>query len=309
VSNNKVLVTGCNGLLGATVSYLVADDYAVVASGRTMPVSRESVNVRDMDITEAGQVELVVQQVRPDVIFHCAAETRVDYCERHPEIAEIVNAEGTKNVALAAEACGAMIIYISSDSVFDGCSGDYKETDSTNPANVYSKTKVQGEQFVRGICARHLVVRTNMFGWNMKPKQSLSEWVLSQLRAGKRISGFTDVSFGPLIVNDLTELLLTMYRKGLQGTYHVAAGDSISKFEFAREIAASFGLNADLVDSATLESSELLAPRPKKTYLNTKKIEKDLARPMPTVRQGIARFYELEQSGYVEDLKSLFKGG
>jgi len=301
----KVLITGGNGLLGSNMVFHASDRYRVVASSLNNPVSSKAVETVQMDITDAAQVDQVVQHVRPDVIFHCAAETRVDYCEKHPDHAHNVNAQGTRNVARVAAAVGATIVYISSDSVFGGERGGYEESDPLNPLNVYSKTKVAGERFVQQTCTRCLIVRSNIYGWNMKPKESLAEWALHCLRREECLSGFCDVIFAPLLVNDLAEILFDMVEKKLQGLYHVGSSDHISKYEFICSIARIFGLDSNLVSVSQLEGAHLEAPRPKSTYLNVFAVERDLGRSMPTVDQGLRQFYELEQSGYVAALRSL----
>jgi dTDP-4-dehydrorhamnose reductase len=303
----KILVTGSNGLLGSNLVYHAADRYEVVASSLTQPVSCKPVGKISLDITDVDLVTRVVKQLHPEIIFHCAAETGVDFCEENPGQAEVVNIIGTQNVVRAAENIDALVVYISSDSAFDGERGGYAETDEPNPVNIYSKTKVEGEHIVTTACLRHLLVRTNVFGWNMLTKLSLSEWILTNLRNGKAIKGFQDVIFGPLIVNDLAEILFDMCEDELYGLYHVGTTDHVSKYEFAVSIADIFGLDSSLILPSKLASMPFKAPRPKVTYLNVNLVEKAMGRAMPTVAEELRRFYMLEQSGYVEELKSAVK--
>lgn len=300
----KLLITGANGLLGSNLVYQTSERYEVTASSLSPVISAKPVEVVCMDITDVQLVRLVVESVRPDAIIHCAAETRVDYCEEHPDHASRVNQLGTLNVARAAEEVDATMIYVSSDSAFDGRRGNYRETDVPNPINVYSRTKVDGEASLAATCSRHLIVRTNIFGWNMKQKESLSEWILRRLRDGMEVPGFQDVVFAPLIVNDLADLVMEMYESGLGGLYNVCARNHESKYEFARQVAGLFDLHQDLVKPSMLEQANLKAPRPKATYLDVSKVENALGRELPTVQEGLERFRELERSGYVAHLRS-----
>jgi dTDP-4-dehydrorhamnose reductase len=300
---DRLLITGCNGLLGVSLVDKAADNYDVIASSKSPPIALKLVGRLNMDITETDQVCRLVAELAPDVIIHCAAETRVDYCEENPAIAEAVNTLGTRNIALAAEQCGAHMVYISSDSVFDGEKGGYKETDLPNPVNVYAKTKLRGEIFVQDICSHHAIVRTNMYGWNMKNKDSLAEWVLRMLRGGNVVSGFTDVVFNPLLVNDLVEILLLMCKRKLVGVFHIGAPDHINKCDFAHKIAEIFDLDSSLIKPSSSRDMSLVARRPANTFLRVDHSEERLQRDMPTVELGLSRFCNLEQSGFAEYLK------
>ena len=300
----KLLITGANGLLGSNLVYQSVDRFDVTACSLSEVGSAKPVDRVRMDVTDDAAVRRVVEDVKPDAIIHCAAETRVDFCEAHPERAARVNQAGTLSIARAAEEIGAAVIYVSSDSAFDGGSGNYSESDKPNPLNAYSRTKVAGEVSLVASCTQHLIVRTNMFGWNMKPKESLSEWVLNRLRAGEAFPGFQDVVFAPLIVNDLAELLLEMYESDLSGLYHVGARDHVSKYEFGRKIAELYDLDQDLIRPSILDQANLTAPRPKVTYLDVTKAERALGRELPTVEEGLDTFLRLEKCGFVEDLKS-----
>ena len=127
-------------------------------------------------------------------------------------------------MASAAARCGTKIVYISTDSVFDGARGGYREQDEPHPLNVYAKSKLAGEKAVAALCDNPLIVRTNIFGWNVQPRLTLAEWVIQSLSEGGRIPGFTDIIFSPLLVNDLARLVGDMLNGGLKGIYHVGHG-------------------------------------------------------------------------------------
>lgn len=303
----RMLVTGATGLLGANLVWHAAErGYEVFSSGRHAPNFPDRAQSISMDITNRDQVLSQLAGVRPELIMHCAAETRVDHCEEYPEHARAVNAWGTRNIAEGAQTVGAYLVYLSSDSAFDGHRGGYREQDPPNPINVYSRTKVEGEQWTQQLCVRHLVVRTNMFGWNLKPKESLGEWILNNLRRSQPISGFRDVVFNPLLVNDLSDILCDMAEKGLQGLYHVGSQGCLSKFDFALLVARHFSLEAALIHPSLLSESTLKAPRPLITNLNTTAVSRDLGRPMPTIDEEVQRFASLAQSGFADSLKKAF---
>ena len=299
-----ILVTGCNGLLGSNLVFQVAEEHRVIATTRTCAMSSREVTKVRMDISDEVEVGSVLRRFPPDLVIHCAAETNVDLCETQPELAERINTGGTRHITKVAADLGVGVIFVSSDSVFDGHRGGYAEGDQTGPLNVYSQTKLRGEQVVFEASSENLVVRTNMFGWNMLPKKSLSEWCLAELREGNDINGFADVLFSPLLVNDIASLILETYEAGLRGLYHLGARDHTSKYEFALKIARAFQLDDQLVSASSLSAAKLAAPRPRKTYLDVAKLTADLGHPLPSIDEGIKTFHELEKSGYVEELRA-----
>lgn len=303
MKKKRLLLTGCNGLLGANVVFQKADTYDIVATSRSKPVSSKDVAKVDMDVTDAYQVAKVMGSILPDVVVHCAALTNVDDCEDDPARAELVNAIGTRNIAEAAKDTDASVVFISTDSVFEGKRGGYTETDATNPVNEYSKSKLLGEKYLQEVGGRHLILRTNMFGWNMQDKFSLSEWILNSLRRGEPIGGFTDVYFSPLLVNQIADIGLQMYEVGLEGVYHIGTRGSLSKFDFACRIADLFGLNTSLIHKSLLTKAKFKAPRPLNTSLDVGKANKDTGNLMPSIEEQLKQFYQLERDGYVSALK------
>lgn len=298
-----LFVTGSNGLLGANLVVSVVNQFPIVASALSSPVPTGNHQVILLDITNTERVERIISSVRPSVVIHCAAETRVDHCEEHPEVAMRVNVDGTINLSRAAATVGALMTYISTDSVFNGCRGTYTEEDKTCPINVYARSKLLGEEAVRSESAEHLIIRTNIFGWNFLPKESLSEWVLGRLHRSEEVPGFTDVVFSPLLVNDLADILLSMIKKQLRGTYHVGSHDHVNKFQFAKQIARVFGLDSNLVQPTLMSSTGFKARRPRVTTLDVSRIEQMLGYPMPKVEEGLYRFRRLQDNGYAKALR------
>jgi dTDP-4-dehydrorhamnose reductase len=241
--------------------------------------------------------------LRPKSIILCAAATKVDWCEEHPEEAERVNVQASSFLAEIAQELKAQFVYVSTDSVFDGKRGNYSETDQPAPLSVYAKSKWGGEQEVLRRHSSPLIVRVTIYGWNAQPKQSFAEWVLDEIGAGKQVRGFADVYFCPLLANDLAEVLLTMLDRGLSGLYHVASSERISKYDFTKQVAATFNLGMDGVAPMSILEAKLRAPRPIDPSLNTEKIRAALGRAMPDIGTGLRRFWDLHQSGYHNQLK------
>ncbi len=300
-----ILVTGASGLLGANVVLHLRDQgREVTATYHLQRLCVPGVRVEDADLSDVSAIRQLVQSVDPEWIIHCAAQTDVDWCEKYPEDAQRINAEASRNLAIAARRAGAGLVYISTDSVFDGESGSYNEDDSPNPINAYARSKLEGERAVMEELRGSVVVRTNIYGWNARNKLSLAEWMLERLRRAQEVPGFVDVQFTPILVNSLASILSEMIDRELSGLYHVTGSQSCSKHEFALRLADVYKLPRELVSEAHVSDPGFLAPRPRNTSLCTDKISHELGRSMPSLLGGLRAFRRLEQSGYVTRLRT-----
>lgn len=304
---DAITVTGAAGLLGANL----VRDFALHGLD-VRAVTHRYQSVKYASLTQ--MCDLGAPGVQPDLervmagcscVVHCAAISNVDWCESHPEAARAVNVEGSAQVARAAVAAGCRMVYISTDAVFDGSRGPYAEQDATHPLNEYGRSKLEGEEMAAGICPSCLVVRTNMFGWNARPKESLAEWMLNRLRAGKTFTAFEDIRFNPLLVNDLGDALLDLVKMGMKGTLHLGARDSCTKYEFATRIADLFGGDAGLIRRGSSSAAALRAVRSRAPVLSVDLAQKKLGRQLPDVDGGLRRFKDIEDDGSTHDIRSL----
>ena len=299
-----ILVTGASGLLGANLLLQARDaGREIVGLCHSQPLSVPSVPMYATDLTDFSDARAVITKLRPAAIIHCAAATAVDWCENHPVETNRINVQASAHLAKLAAELKAKFVYISTDSVFDGARGNYSESDLPCPLNMYARSKLSGERAALRENPDALVVRVNIYGWNAQEKQSLAEWILGELLARREVSGFTDVIFSPLLVNDLADALLRMVDLQLSGTYHVTGSQAISKFEFARILARIFGADDALIVQARVADAKLRAPRPRNTSLNTQKLQRALGMPLPGVEAGLRRFKNLQETGYVQRLK------
>ena len=215
-----------------------------------------------------------------------------------------INAQVPGELAAGARSVGARFVYISTDAVFDGVSGGYQESDPVAPSNWYARGKAAGEAAVLREMPEALVLRVNIYGWNLQPKSSLAEWVLARLQSAETVPGFVDTTFAPVLANDLADWILRLVALGCSGIYHVASSDWCSKYQFARSIAQVFQLDPSLVLESRLDASSLSAPRPRNTWLRADKLADALGHGMPTVCEGLRRFRALRDNGFFGRLKA-----
>jgi dTDP-4-dehydrorhamnose reductase len=303
-----ILVTGASGLLGANlVMEARSRSKKVLALFNRNRVYFPDVKSVQMDLLDTNKIKDLLLRYHPSCIIHCAALTNVDWCEQHPSETLQFHKNVTRNIAQIADEIGSSMIYISTDSVFDGRRGNYSEKDRPNPQNVYAKTKLDGEFAVQKELERHLIIRTNIYGWNLQEKKSIGEWMLDQFERNNPFLGFSDVICSPILVNDLSNIILDLIEKETRGLLHVGSNSPCSKYEFGKILAEVFSLNKDLIQPASIDSMHFIAQRPKNTGLTVSKVQEILMTNIPDVRSGLAKFKKYRDTGYNTTLKK-FQG-
>jgi dTDP-4-dehydrorhamnose reductase len=301
----RITVTGGSGLLGSNLAFeLCRRGHEVTAVCRQHTICIDGVCTAQCDLADVSSTSRLLELCDPAWIIHCAAATDLDWCETHSSESMRINAEVPRQLAATARSIGARLIYISTDAVFSGAVGGYCETDPVCPVNQYGRSKAAGETAVLCEMPAALILRVNIYGWNARRKNSLAEWALALLRNGEPVSGFRDVTFSPILVNDLAECILEFLQAGSSGIYHVGSCDYATKYEFLRELARIFDLDDALVRESSVEESKLTTPRPRNTWLRTDKVAHALGRCMPSVREGLENLRALSESGFLSRLKA-----
>ena len=273
----------------------------------SQPVHFRGVYTTGLDLRAPRDFRALLQRTRPRWVIHCAALTDVDACESAPGLAFTVNATMAGEVAAAAAAIGAGVIYISTDAFWDGA-GPHRESDVTAPLNIYTITKLVGEDTVQAANPKSLIVRTNIFGWSPVRRRKLAEWVLGQLEGGHDVPGFTDVCFNPLLANDLADILFELTDREVTGLFNVASSGVVTKYGFAVILATEFGFDPLRVKPASMARTTPRALRPLDTSLDVGRISLLLGRPMPTIIDGVRGLRRLRDTGYLERLNASISG-
>lgn len=274
-----ILITGGTGQLGSELKKLLDEkktDYVATGS-------------KELDITNAKAVDQYISDLKPRIIYHCAAYTMVDASEDEgKERNWLVNVQGTKNVAQAAEAVGAELVYVSTDYVFDGTNeGEYSGEDVTNPQNEYGRAKLAGEQTVQEICSKYYIVRTSWvfgeFGKNFVfTMQHLAE-------AHDKITVVNDQVGRPTWTRTLAEFITYLVEnKADYGIYHLSNDGSCSWHEFAKEVLKDKKNEIVPISSAEYPQKAL---RPKHSVLDLSKA-KEIGFVIPTWKEALNKFKE-----------------
>ncbi|MBI3812643.1 MAG: dTDP-4-dehydrorhamnose reductase [Nitrospirae bacterium] len=256
----RIFVTGGNGQLGRAVAEVCRDSDLHLGSRETDDITRPA-------------IAQTILQFKPDVVIHAAALTDVDACELEPDRAFLVNEQGTRHVAEGAKRSGALMVYISTDYVFDGTRGTpYLETDTTNPINVYGQSKLAGEKVAQEGAGRWLIVRTSwVYGEGRKNfVASVQEWARTQpvLRLVKDKVG------SPTRALDLAQAIRHLVGTGLSNKIvHVSGEGECNWVEYGREILKIVGLQKE-IEPITFDELHRPARRPAYSVLKNTELNK-----------------------------------
>jgi dTDP-4-dehydrorhamnose reductase len=280
---SSILLIGANGQLGSDL-LKTSGDRKVISMTRS-----------DLDIGDYGRVAKVLGETRPDVVVNTAAFVNVEECEIHKEMAYAVNSKAVMHLATQSERIGARLVHISTDYVFDGSRrSPYPEDAPTRPVNVYGKSKLKGEQHVRTICRRHLIVRSSGLYGVAGSSGKGGNFVRTMLRLGKekgQVSVVTDQVLGPTNTADLARAVWWLVDQEAQGVFHASNSGSCSWFEFARAIFELRRMDVAVhpIDSATLGYR---ARRPPYSVLDNGKLMKAGYSGMRPWRDALASHLE-----------------
>jgi dTDP-4-dehydrorhamnose reductase len=231
-------------------------------------------DLEEIDIQEERNTITRIRNLEPGVIVHLAAYTDVDGCELNEKKAFAVNAEGTKHVALGAATCGAKVVTLSTDYVFDGKKGSpYLEEDPPNPLNIYGRSKWKGEQYVQELVKDALIVRTQwLYG---KHGKNFVASILRQAREKDVLSVVNDQVGSPTYTFDLSQAIALLIERRAQGIFHVANSHSCTWYHYARTILKLSGM--ERVKVVPISSKELAYPavRPAYSVLDTEKLKRE----------------------------------
>jgi dTDP-4-dehydrorhamnose reductase len=301
---SRILVTGASGLLGLSFGLQYCDQHEIIGIANEHPLQGLPFELRQVDLAQPDAAQKLVAELRPEIVLHCAALANIDRAESHPALAQRINAQVPGEFAASVRKTGGKLIHISTDSVFDGQRGDYRENDEPNPINVYARTKLAGEKAVLQANPDAIVARVNFYGWSLSGKRSLGEIFFHTLSAGKTMFGFTDVYFCPLQVNVLSEILLEMAARQLTGLYHVVSREALTKYDFGVRIARLFDLDETQIQPVSWKDAGLKAARSPNLTLKCDKLARAFGRDLPAQAPGLSRFLSLYREGFLTKISS-----
>ena len=263
----KILIIGGRSLLGRALAAVFTSNpnTEVTFTYCKKPLDRAIF----LDITNANQCQRAIGELDPNCVILVAARTDVDYCELNQTDAFQTNVQGVHNVV---KAClGRKLVYFSTDSIFDGVKGNYREDDPANPINYYSKTKFCGELATQSL-DDHLILRICMLYSHIIDYPKFINWLIRSLSKKTMVSVATDLYSTPTFIDDIAKATFELVQNHFRGVFHVAGASSHSCYEMADLIASIYSFDRQLITPVTAKQLKRTALRPKYSTLNTQKL-------------------------------------
>jgi len=305
----KLLIIGASGVLG---SRLYND--TIKKKWNTMGVycSHECAALSYMDVRDENSIERIFNLFKPEVVVMAGGITNVDLCTLKPKLAKDVNIKGTLNLVKKIKVYGSKLIYISTDYIFDGENGPYKEDDEPNPINMYGKTKLESENIIKSKLKNYLIVRTaQLYGTGMAeqflklrrlPKatytveavrnNNFTVEIIHNMQNGRKVYAAEDFYSTPTYTGSLSGMLIKLIEKKANGTYHGAGEEFIDRYNYVNKIADIFELDKGLIQKVKLKDLKLEAKRPRKGGLRVHKIKKENIAKLYDCNTGLALLHK-----------------
>ena len=289
----KILITGANGLLGQKLVQLYDSqpNVDVVATGRGP--NRNYVGqytYESMDVTSKEDVLSALQKHQVDVVINTAAMTHVDQCELHPEDCWKLNVTSVEHLIEACQQTNSFLIHLSTDFIFDGENGPYREEDSPNPLSKYAESKLESERLLQASGVEHAIVRT-MLVYGIVHDMSRSNiilWVKKSLEDKKEIKVVDDQWRTPTLAEDLAKGCALIAEKRAEGVYNISGKDLLTPYDMAIATADFFNLDKSLIEKVDGSIFTQPAKRPPKTGFILDKARRELGYEPVTFIQGLA---------------------
>lgn len=282
-----ILVTGCNGFIGTSFidKYWRKYDLTGLSRSKLSPKMTFPLGIKiiSADITDKETINRIINSVKPDSILHIAAKAHIDVCEKDRSSGtkgEVwkINVKGTENLVQACRKYNKHLFYLSTECVFDGREGNYKETDVPKPINWYGKTKLEGEIIIRQSGIRYTILRSVLaYGSKVTFPTDLFRIFHNHLKRGRNIQAVTNQDYNFTFINDLIDTISLLMDRGASGLYHYGGDAIISPFVMARQIKDYFNFNKCSIRPVSLKRffGEKAKYRLPHSTLNCNKIKRD----------------------------------
>lgn len=292
----KILITGANGFLGCYLTdLLLKKGYIVIATGRgktRLLFNNELFFYNALDFIDAKSVDKVIDEYKPEVVVHAGAMSKPDECELNKDLAYKTNVKGTVNLLKAAAKYQSHFIFISTDFIFDGDKGMYREEESANPVNYYGMTKAEAECEVKKYDYNWSIVRTVLvYGKPLTGRNNLLFVVKNKLENREVYKVVSDQVRTPTYIEDLVAGILAIIERKATGFYHLSGTDVLTPYEMACLTADFLKLDNGLLKKVTVKDFSEIAQRPLKTGLIINKAKKELDYHPISFKEGLKRTF------------------
>jgi len=289
----KILLSGAAGQPGQALRQQLPAEVELIATSRGADRTPEPLGAhyRPLDITVATEVDAVFDAVRPEVVIHTAAMTNVDACELDPAACRLQNVTATEHLVQAAKRHGSHFIHLSTDFIFDGRNGPYREEDAPAPLSIYGHSKLDSERIVKDAGLAKWAIARTIIVYGIAEGLSRSNvvlWAKSALEKGEPIKVVDDQWRMPTLAEDLADGCIRIASQGATGIYHLSGPDGMSILELVERVGRFFHLDTSVVTPGKSATLGQPAQRPPRTGFVLDKARRDLGYAPRSLEDGLA---------------------
>ena len=290
----KILITGSNGLLGQNIVQQLLQnniEFLATSKGDNRISNLPSSKYQKLDITNLKEVNEIINSYQPTAIINTAAMTNVDACESDKEACWDMNVNAVTYLVDACEKKDIHLIHLSTDFVFDGENGPYKETDTPNPLSYYGESKFEAEKIIQNSNLKKWAIARTIIVYGVVEKMSRSNvvlWAKSALEKGEPINVVDDQFRSPTHASDLAKGCLLIAEKEANGIYHLSGKEVMSILELVKKVADFYHLDKSIISSIKSTTLNQAAKRPPVTGFYLEKANKDLGYQPVSFEEGLA---------------------
>ena len=286
----KVLVTGSAGLVGQQVVKDLSNSHQVFSCyNESKPEYGDSVK---MDLKNHEMISSILTEKKPEIVIHLGAMTGVDLCEKERISASEINTKATEIIAKECSKLNSFLVYVSTDYVFDGNLGMYKEDNVTNPLGFYGESKLEGEKVVQNFSTNWCIARTSTpFGLH-PTKKSFPMWVIENLQKQKQIDILIDQFTSPTYIPNLSRMLIEISERRITGVIHAAGASKISRYQMASMVSDKLNLDGTLLKQISINKMKWVARRPKDSSLDVSRASSILNEKPQKIDQSLNLFID-----------------
>jgi len=301
----SVLITGGSGLLALNWACSLRDKYSITLGLHQQQVSLTGVSAVRLNLESLDGLIKQFEVIQPQFAIHAAGLTSIENCESNPILARELNVTLAINMAKVCAMYKIPLVHISTDHLFPGNDALTDEDFPISPVNIYGRTKAEAELRVLEENPDALVIRTNFYGWGTSYRQSLSDFIIRALRAGKKLELFDDVFYTPILAETLAQTTHDLMTLNAKGAFNIVGSQRLSKFDFGLRLAKEFSLDQDLIKATQITKQQSLIKRPLDMSLTNKKAVGFLGRDFGIINDHLARLRQQEENGVAKELVKL----
>jgi dTDP-4-dehydrorhamnose reductase len=272
----RILITGLNGIIGWNIFTKASELFpGTLGTYREAHPRLEGLNVSRLEVDIPEALETLLGDFQPEILIHSWAMCDLDICEQFPAMAEKINIEGTRNLLAAVSRLQSLkrFVYISTDHVFDGETGNYSEEDVPRPKHVYGRTKFAAEELVRASGLPWQILRPGLvIGDSLQGRKGPRDFLLTRIRAGKPTHYFTDEWRTPIPAPEMAARMMALACSEESGIFHVAGTEVLSRYDLAQRIARENGHTTEHVFPRLRKEDLWAAIRPKNLSLRSLRV-------------------------------------